>query len=110
MRPTKLEERIIVMAPVGQDASAIATMLENAGFQADVTNSPEECCKKISIGAGALLFTEESLELPRASGLFEALRAQPTWSELPIIVLTTGGESRRARLLELIAEAARSVT
>ena len=44
------------------------------------------------------------------SHLFEALAAQPSWSELPLIILTTGGESRLARLLELAAEAAGSVT
>src|SRR5678816_4045265 len=32
------------------------------------------------------------------------------WSELPLIILTSGGESRRARLLDLAAAAAGTVT
>src|SRR5580704_15662339 len=106
----KPEERVIIMAPVGQDAAAMAAMLQKKGFQPDISCSPAECCEKIQVGAGALLFTEEALELPQISNLFEALQAQPPWSELPLVVLTTGGESRQARLLDLLAEAARSVT
>jgi signal transduction histidine kinase len=56
------------------------------------------------------LLTEEALELPQVSGLLEALKAQPAWSELPLIILTSGGESRLAKLLDLVAAAAGSVT
>jgi signal transduction histidine kinase len=104
------EERVIIMAPVGQDAAAMAAMLQTKGFRPDISGGPAECCEKIRAGAGALLFTEEALELPRVSDLFEALKAQPPWSELPLVVLTKGGESRQARLLDVIAEAARSIT
>src|SRR4029453_4706004 len=40
----------------------------------------------------------------------EVLKAQAPWSELPLIILTSGGESRRARLLDLAAAAAGTVT
>src|SRR4029453_7370003 len=40
----------------------------------------------------------------------EVLKAQAPWSELPLIVLTSGGESRRARLLDLAAAAAGTIT
>ena len=56
------------------------------------------------------MLTEEALELPSVSDLLDALKAQPAWSELPLIILTSGGESRLARLLDLVAEAAGSVT
>jgi signal transduction histidine kinase len=61
-------------------------------------------------GAGALLITEEVLELEGALDLLKALKAQPSWSELPIIILTTSSESRLSRLLELAADAAGSLT
>ena len=60
--------------------------------------------------AGALLLTEEALESPEGSLLLDPLKAQPPWSELPLIILTSGGESRRAGLLDLAAAAAGSVT
>ena len=61
-------------------------------------------------GAVRSVLTEEALESANVSDLLQALNAQPPWSELPLIILTTGGESRLARLLELAATAAGSVT
>jgi signal transduction histidine kinase len=40
----------------------------------------------------------------------DLLKAQPPWSELPLIILTSGGESRRVGLLNVAASAAGSVT
>ncbi len=57
--------------------------------------------------AGAVLLTEEALELPGAEGLLESFRRQPAWSELPLIILTSGGESRNA---QIAAEVAGTVT
>jgi signal transduction histidine kinase/ActR/RegA family two-component response regulator len=57
-----------------------------------------------------LLMTEEALELPQIPDVLRQLEAQPPWSELPLILLTHGGESRLARLLNLVAAAAGSIT
>jgi signal transduction histidine kinase len=40
----------------------------------------------------------------------DLLKGQPPWSDLPLIILTSGGESRRAGLLNLAAAAAGAVT
>jgi signal transduction histidine kinase/AmiR/NasT family two-component response regulator len=56
------------------------------------------------------LLTEEALELPQLSDLLETLKAQPAWSQLPLIILTSGGESRLAKVLDLAAAAAGAVT
>ena len=84
----------------------MAELLDGHGFEAQICGSLAECAAHIQSGAGALILTEEALELGSLSHLFEALAAQPPWSELPLIILTTGGESRLARLLELAVEAA----
>ena len=97
------------MAPIGQDAAAMAVLLDARGYHSEIVSSPAQCCGKIS-DAGALLLTEEALELPHVEELVDKLKAQPPWSELPLIVLTSGGESRLAKLLDLLAEAAGSVT
>jgi signal transduction histidine kinase/ActR/RegA family two-component response regulator len=103
------DERVIIVAPVGQDAGAMAALLEGEGFKAEVCSGLMECCEKLS-NAGALLLTEEALELPQVSVLLEALKEQPAWSELPLIILTSGGESRLEKLLDLVAAAAGNVT
>ena len=109
MLKSEPDERVIIIAPVGQDAAAMEALLESEGFQVEVSSGLIECCEKVS-NAGALLLTEEALELPQVSDLMEALKAQPAWSELPLIILTSGGESRLAKLLDLVAAAAGNVT
>jgi signal transduction histidine kinase len=103
------DERVIIIAPVGQDAEAMAGLLDAQGFETQICNGSDES-RQITDRAGALLLTEEALESPQGSLLLDALKAQPPWSELPLIVLTSGGESRRAGLLNLAAAAAGSVT
>src|SRR5436190_11881655 len=110
MPVSESQERVLIIAPLGQDAAAMAAMLEAQSVQTKICASPAACCRDINEGVGALLLTEEALELPQASDFLEVLKAQPPWSELPLLVLTSGGESRLAKLLDLVAEAARSVT
>jgi signal transduction histidine kinase len=104
------DERVIIIAPVGQDAEAMAALLNAEGFETQICNGSDEYSRQITDRAGALLLTEEALESPQRSLLLDALKAQPPWSELPLIILTSGGESRRAGLLNLAAAAAGSVT
>jgi len=109
MKKNNSKEHVLINAPVGRDAQVMAELLSRHGFEAQICGSLAECAEHVQSGAGALVLTEEALELGSLSHLFEALAAQPPWSELPLIILTTGGESRLARLLELAAEAAGSV-
>jgi signal transduction histidine kinase len=104
------DRRVLVMAPVGQDARAIAELLTSRGLATKICTGAAECCAEINAGAGALLLTEEALETERGLDVVEALKVQPAWSELPLIILTTGGETRLIRLLELAADAAGAVT
>src|SRR3954467_9712312 len=110
MAKDRPEERILILAPLGQDARAMAALLNMQGFHTQISTGPAECAQQILEGAGVLLLTEEALELPCVSDLLQTFKAQPAWSELPLILLTSGGESRVARLLDLAASAAGSVT
>ncbi len=110
MEKNSLEERVFIIAPVGQDAHVMAELLARHGFETQICDSLKECCAQMKSGAGAFVLTEEALELGSSSEFFETLGAQPPWSELPLIILTSGGEFRSARLLELVTEAAGSVT
>jgi len=103
-------ERVIIIAPVGQDAVAMAALLDAQGFETQICNGSAAYSREIIDSAGALLLTEEALESGQGSLLLNVLKAQPPWSELPLIILTSGGESRRAGLLNLAAAAAGSVT
>lgn len=102
------DESVIIIAPVGHDAMAIAELLHT--FDTRICQGLNECSQQITDSAGALVLTEEVLESTSSSLLFDVLRSQPSWSELPLIILTSGNESNRIELLDLAAAAAGSVT
>ncbi|HWP55237.1 MAG TPA: hypothetical protein VN476_13990, partial [Pyrinomonadaceae bacterium] len=105
----KNDERIFVIAPVGGDANAIATLLTEHGFQASVC--PDSVTSAVEIiNAGALVMTEEALESATTTNLLIALEDQPAWSELPVIILTNRGTSRLTKLFDLATDAAGGVT
>lgn len=107
---SQFEERILILAPVGRDGPAMATLLIARGFAATVCQSSAELRECVREGAGAMLLTEEALELAQLPELIDRLQKQPFWSEMPLIILTHGGEPRLARLLDTVAAAAGGIT
>ena len=110
MTSSELEERILILAPVGRDGPAMAALLANHSFNAIVCESLAELRARTREGSGALLLTEEALELGQLPEFLSGLQTQPSWSELPLIILTHGGESRLTRLLNTVAAAAGAIT
>lgn len=106
---TANDERIFVIAPIGGDANAIATLLTGHGWEASVCDDPATGAVEVT-NAGALVMTEEALKSATAINLLTALEHQPAWSELPVIILTSGGTSRLTQLFDFAAAAAGGVT
>ena len=106
----QMDERVLILAPVGRDGPAMAALLIERGFATVVCEGSAELRERMKEGAGALLLTEEALELAQLPELMERLQAQPSWSELPLIILTQGGEPRLGRLLDMVAAAASGIT
>src|SRR5215207_8936486 len=88
---SELEYRVLVLAPTGRDAANSSTVLGKAGLACVLCRSVQDVCREMGAGAGAVLLTEESLALDAASDLAVALRAQPSWSDLPVVLLARGG-------------------
>src|SRR5437867_3058932 len=88
MSPRPKNERVIIIAPVGQDAEAMAALLDAEGFETQICHGLNEYSGQIADSAGALLLTEEALESAQGSLFLDVLKAQPFWSELPLIILT----------------------
>jgi signal transduction histidine kinase len=110
MSRTKKEQCVIIIAPIKQDAAAMAALLSAEGYKTQTCEFVDEVSKQTMARAGTLVLTEEALESPHVSQFLNVLRRQPSWSELPLIILTSGGESRRTALLDLVAGAAGAVT
>jgi len=110
MSQTGKDQRVIIIAPIKQDAAAMEALLSAEGCKTQTGEFVDELSRQMTEGAGALVLTEEALESPRVSNFLNILHGQPSWSELPLIILTSGGESRRTALLDLVAGAAGTVT
>ena len=103
------DQRVIVIAPVGRDATSIADLLSANGFEVSVCTDPATHTD-VLVAAGALIITEEVLEFAQTGKLINALQNQPPWSELPLIILTSAGTSRLALHLDVTARAAGGAT
>ena len=87
--PDPRDERILVLAPVGRDASILAATCESQQLSSVVCPSVDAMVRALEDGVGMVVVTEEVLVPPAARVLVEALRAQPPWSDVPVIVLTS---------------------
>lgn len=50
-----------------------------------------DLCHRLEHPCGAILIAEEALYSSSSTVLLESMRKQPTWSDLPVIVITSGG-------------------
>src|SRR3954468_10068190 len=98
-------ERVLVCAPFGRDGSLIQKHLLSAGLIAQVCSSAQELSAAIGEGAGAAVISDEALSADSVEYLRAELARQAPWSDFPVIIMTSGGESTqdsryRLRLLE----------
>jgi PAS domain S-box-containing protein len=91
-------ERVLVLLPTARDAERTTTLLAEAGVASARCNDLGELCRELRAGAGAMLLTDEALASDSAGQLSEALREQPAWSALPVLVLAREGWTGDARL------------
>jgi len=82
------DKRILVLAPIGRDAKAIADVVGRVGIAASICADVPALVTALGDGACAALVAEEAL-LGRAIGaLTEWVDGQPPWSDMPFVILT----------------------
>jgi signal transduction histidine kinase len=99
--------RVLILAPIGRDASTSAALVRQAGVGAEVCDDLDGVMDRLDDDVVAVLLTEESLYGESLDALGAWVRAQPAWSDQPFIVLTNSHEGLgylafRRRLLELL--------
>lgn len=110
MKPDDRSHPVLIVAPIGQDAAVMAELLDAEGISTCICDTLEECANRIDENAVALLLTQEGLESEGVALLMMKLKSQPSWSELPLIVLTGSGGGSRNPVHELAAAAVGTVT
>ena len=84
---------VAILTPTGRDGIVASHILARFGIQSRVCSNMEEICRLISEDAiGVILVAEEALVTSERLQLFDSLNQQPSWSDIPIILLTGEGE------------------
>jgi signal transduction histidine kinase/CheY-like chemotaxis protein len=91
-RDSSPEERVLLLTPTGGDTGVAVEILGRAGITAVPCACILDVCTKMEGEAGAIVVAEEALGSEDADELIDSLAAQEAWSDLPVIVLTTGGD------------------
>ena len=85
-----IEHRLLVVAPTAKDGSFVRSLLEGRGFECALCRDTVALAAEIERGAAAIMLAEEML----ASGaelLVGAIERQPSWSDLPVLLMTHQG-------------------
>lgn len=103
MTPRENDLRVLVVAPTGRDGPLLCKLLTSHGIPCVDLLTAEMARLALQQGAGTVIFAEEALTFSDIMKWAEEITKQPSWSDLPIIVLTVGGqvdsENQRKMLL-----------
>ena len=93
-----LDQRVLVLAPVPQDAVITCSILGDAGINTEAARGVFDLCHRIEKGCAAVLIAEEAVEDSSLDVLVNLISRQPPWSDLPIIVITGSGQLSAASI------------
>lgn len=104
MRPNS---HALLLTPRGRDAAVASSLLSDVGIESRAVADIGALVQALDYDINMVLVTQEELATTDLRGFDQWLKSQPTWSDLPIVVLThAGGDPERnpqaARLLELL--------
>jgi PAS domain S-box-containing protein len=84
---------VAILTPTGRDGIVASHLLARFGIESKLCSNMDDVCRLISEDAvGVILVSEEALFPSERVRLFESLNEQPSWSDIPIILLTGEGE------------------
>src|SRR6202140_1109897 len=90
------DSRALTLAPSGRDADLIAAALADVAVPCRICRTVDDLAEEFKAGAAAMVVGEEALGEKEIEIITSTLEQQPPWSDLPIIVMTGGGEPNRA--------------
>jgi signal transduction histidine kinase/ActR/RegA family two-component response regulator len=82
---------ILILAPTGRDGDLTERVFADYRLQAEVCAGAQQLAARLTAGTGLLFLTEEALTPAVMQVLVKGLEQQPTWSDIPLVILTSGG-------------------
>lgn len=87
MTLTAREEQVLILAPAGDEAIVAADALEQHDIATRICPDVPTLLREARPGTGALLLAEEAVELQRSKRLIDFIAGQPSWSDLPVVLI-----------------------
>jgi len=100
-------DEVAVLAPSGRDGPLTARVLAEWQLRAVPYADVDALCAAVRRGVGTVVVAEEALRPGPRERLRETLDAQPSWADVPVVILTAEGELSRAITSSVDALAAR---
>ncbi|WP_372833319.1 sensor histidine kinase [Puniceibacterium confluentis] len=94
--PPDISSAVAVLAPRGRDAAVAGHLLKKEDITAIAVPSLEALAELIERRIGVILITEEALSGVGGEAVNEALENQPSWSDVPFVVLSNGSVTNRS--------------
>lgn len=86
-----MERRVLSCSPTGQDALLAVQVFELSGITSAVSLHAEELVQLLRHGASCVLLVEEALTGAAMKIVVDHIAAQPTWSVIPVLLMTRSG-------------------
>lgn len=95
---------VVVLLPRNREQILATTALARADIRIEICEHSDQLDAHISEQTGAVLFAEEAFLGAQISRFLGHLHAQPRWSDLPLLALTSGNEADdpHHRILDLL--------
>jgi two-component system, sensor histidine kinase len=79
--------RVLLLAPTRRDARVTRELLQRANISSVSCEDAQSMAAEFAARAGALLLTDAAFSDPHFDQLLTALYRQPTWSDVPVLLL-----------------------
>lgn len=93
---------VLILTPTGRDSTLAAGALAEAGIASEICRDLVQLSARIGERATAVLLAEEALSAAELPQFLECLRAQPAWSDLPLLILTSAGQREDTASVEIL--------
>ncbi|MGE0059055.1 MAG: sensor histidine kinase, partial [Dehalococcoidia bacterium] len=102
------ELRVLVHCPTGRDGALAEQVLTRASIDVKACETFQHLCDELEKGAGAVLLATEGMTQNLLVLLRASLAAQPRWSDIPLIILSSQHQrpdDERQRFVDLLPAA-----
>jgi hypothetical protein len=87
-RYSRTGETVLILTPSRIDSAEAGQVLREAGIHTVACSDIDDFCRRLSTECGAAMISEESLFRDEVLSIQQVLERQPSWSDIPIILLT----------------------